>query len=33
MTAYQLLLMLSGHTERHTEQLLEVKASPGYPKS
>lgn len=31
MTAYQLLLMLSGHTERHTAQLLEVKASPGYP--
>ena len=32
MTAYQLVLMLSGHTERHTAQLLEVKASPGYPK-
>lgn len=32
MTAYELLLMLSGHTERHTAQLLEVKASPGYPK-
>jgi hypothetical protein len=32
MTAYQLILMLSGHTERHTAQLLEVKASPGYPK-
>jgi hypothetical protein len=32
-TAYQLVLMLSGHTERHTAQLLEVKASPGYPKS
>ena len=31
-TAYQLVLMLSGHTERHTAQLLEVKASPGYPK-
>ncbi len=31
MSAYQLLLMLSGHTERHTAQLLEVKASPGYP--
>jgi hypothetical protein len=30
-SAYQLLLMLSGHTERHTAQLLEVKASPGYP--
>jgi hypothetical protein len=31
-TAYQLMLMLSGHTERHTAQLLEVKASPNYPK-
>ncbi len=31
-TAYQMVLMLSGHTERHTAQLLEVKASPGYPK-
>jgi hypothetical protein len=31
-TAYQLVLMMSGHTERHTAQLLEVKASPGYPK-
>jgi hypothetical protein len=31
-TAYQLVLMLSGHTERHTAQLLEVKSSPGYPK-
>ena len=30
-TAYQLLLMLSGHTERHTAQILEVKATPGYP--
>ena len=32
-SAYQLVLMLSGHTERHTAQLLEVKASPGYPKN
>lgn len=32
-SAYQLLLMLSGHTERHTAQLLEVKASPGYPRN
>ena len=31
-TAYQLVLMLSGHTERHTAQLLEVKASAGYPR-
>jgi hypothetical protein len=33
MTAYQLVLMLSGHTERHTAQLLEVKATPGYPRN
>jgi hypothetical protein len=33
MTAYQLLLMLSGHTERHTAQILEVKSTPGYPRS
>jgi hypothetical protein len=32
-TAYQMVLMLSGHTERHTAQLLEVKASSGYPKN
>jgi hypothetical protein len=31
-TAYQLVLMLSGHTERHTAQLMEVKATAGYPK-
>jgi hypothetical protein len=31
-SAYQMVLMLSGHTERHTAQLLEVKATPGYPK-
>ena len=31
-TAYQLVLMLSGHTERHTAQLVEVKASAGYPR-
>jgi DinB family protein len=32
-SAFQMVLMLSGHTERHTAQLLEVKASPGYPKN
>jgi uncharacterized damage-inducible protein DinB len=32
-SAYQMLLMLSGHTERHTAQLVEVKASAGYPKN
>ena len=33
MSAYQLVLMLSCHTERHTAQLLEVKATAGYPKN
>src|SRR6185503_13044343 len=32
-TAYQLVLMMSGHTERHTAQLLEVKASAAYPRN
>jgi hypothetical protein len=32
MDAYELLLMLAAHTERHTAQINEVKASPGYPK-
>jgi hypothetical protein len=30
--AYQWLLLLSGHSERHTAQLLEVKADPNFPK-
>lgn len=29
--SYQWLLLMSAHTERHTNQILEVKASPGYP--
>jgi len=29
--AYQWLLFISAHTERHTKQLLEVKADPGWP--
>lgn len=32
LDAYQWLLFLSGHTLRHTAQIQEVKASPGYPK-
>lgn len=31
MDAYQWLLFISGHTERHTKQLLEVKADPNFP--
>lgn len=29
--AYQVMLFMSGHTERHTQQMEEVKADPGYP--
>ncbi len=32
MDAYQFLLYLSGHTERHTLQIQEVKAHPDFPK-
>lgn len=31
LDAYQWFLMIAGHTERHVNQILEVKASPGYP--
>jgi uncharacterized damage-inducible protein DinB len=30
--AYQTLLMIGGHTERHVAQINEVKADPRYPK-
>ena len=30
--AYQFLLSLSGHAERHSQQIAEVKTDPGYPK-
>lgn len=33
LDAYQWLLLMSAHTERHTLQILEVKADPKYPKS
>jgi DinB family protein len=32
LDAYQWMLLISGHTERHTNQILEVKADPKYPK-
>lgn len=32
MNTYQMLLLLSGHSERHTLQIEEVKTSAGYPK-
>jgi hypothetical protein len=31
LDCYQLCLMISAHTSRHTQQLKEVKADPGYP--
>ncbi len=30
--AYQWLLLISGHSGRHTQQILEVKADPNFPK-
>jgi hypothetical protein len=30
--AYQLILVIAGHTERHVAQIDEVKADPRYPK-
>ena len=30
--AYQVILMVSAHTNRHTQQLNEVKADPNFPK-
>jgi hypothetical protein len=32
MDAYQLVLGIAAHTERHVAQLNEVKAAPGFPK-
>lgn len=32
LDAYQWLLYMSAHSERHTKQILEVKADPGFPK-
>jgi hypothetical protein len=31
LDAYQWILLMSAHTERHVTQILEVKASPGFP--
>jgi hypothetical protein len=33
LDAYQWLLFIAAHSERHTKQLLEVKANPNFPKS
>ncbi|HVG15970.1 MAG TPA: DinB family protein [Chitinophagaceae bacterium] len=32
LDAYQMVLLLSAHTRRHTDQILEVKSSPSFPK-
>jgi hypothetical protein len=32
LDAYQWILLMAGHTERHTLQILEVKADPNFPK-
>jgi hypothetical protein len=32
LDAYQWILLLAGHSERHTLQILEVKQNSGYPK-
>lgn len=33
MDAYQIFLMMAAHTQRHVEQMEEVKAAAGFPKS
>lgn len=32
LDSYQWILLISGHTRRHTAQILEVKAEPNFPK-
>jgi hypothetical protein len=32
LDAYEWLLFIGAHSERHTKQILEVKADPGFPK-
>jgi hypothetical protein len=31
--AYEFILLIGAHSERHTKQILEVKADPNFPKS
>jgi hypothetical protein len=33
LDAYEWLLFIAAHSERHTKQILEVKADPGFPKN
>ena len=32
MDAYQILLFMNAHTKRHTDQIIEVKSHPAFPK-
>ena len=32
LDCYQLCLLISSHTDRHVQQLNEVKTNPGFPK-
>lgn len=33
LDGYEFILLIAAHSERHTKQILEVKADPGYPKN
>jgi hypothetical protein len=33
LDAYEFILLIAAHSERHTKQILEVKADPNYPKN
>jgi hypothetical protein len=33
LDGYEWLLFIGAHSERHTKQILEVKADPNFPKS
>ena len=33
LDAYQMILFMAGHSNRHTQQIREVKADPGFPKN
>ncbi len=32
LDSYQLILFTAAHTNRHTQQIIEVKADPNFPK-
>jgi len=32
LDSYQLVLMIGAHSNRHTQQISEVMADPGFPK-